>query len=124
VREGRAPQLLHSPRPDREESPTVFVTVLYPNQPGSRFDEGYYTSQHADLLRQRWSGMGLTDIRLLRGVGAPDGSLAPYRVIAVLAFESADALQQAVAAHGEEIFSDIPRFTDVQPVVQVNEALG
>jgi uncharacterized protein (TIGR02118 family) len=102
----------------------VFVTVLYPNQPGSRFDEGYYTSQHAALLRQRWSGMGLTDIRLLRAVDGPDGGPAPYRVIAMLAFESAEALQKAIAAHGDEVFADIPRFTDVQPIVQVNEALG
>jgi uncharacterized protein (TIGR02118 family) len=102
----------------------VLVSVLYPNQPGARFDLRYYVDRHIALVRQRWDGMGLTEVRLLRGVGTPDGSAAPYQVVALLTFASADALQQAVTAHGAEIFADIPRFTDVQPVVQVNEALA
>ncbi|WP_207538827.1 EthD family reductase [Sabulicella rubraurantiaca] len=101
----------------------VLVTVLYPNQEGSRFDHGYYMERHAALVRQRWEPIGLKDARFLRGIGTPDGRPAPYQVIALLNFSTADALQQAVAAHGAEIFSDIPRFTDVQPIVQVNEAL-
>jgi uncharacterized protein (TIGR02118 family) len=102
----------------------VLVSVLYPAQPGTRFDERYYIDRHITLVRQRWDGMGLNDVRLLRGVGTPDGGAAPYRVIALLSFASVEALQGAVAAHGAEIFADIPNFTDVTPVVQVNERLG
>jgi uncharacterized protein (TIGR02118 family) len=102
----------------------VLVSVLYPNQPGTRFDERYYMERHIPLVRQRWEAMGLTDLRLLRGTNTPDGGTAPYRVIALLTFASAEALQEAAAAHGGEIFGDIPNFTDVQPVAQVNEALA
>lgn len=102
----------------------VLMSVLYPNQPGARFDERYYLDRHIELVRQRWGAMGLGEVRLLRGVGTPDGGSAPYRVITLLTFVSGQALQQAVAEHGEEIFADIPRFTDVQPAVQVNEALA
>ncbi len=100
----------------------VLVSVLYSNQPGSRFDERYYLEKHIPLVRQRWEAMGLTDLRLLRGTNTPEGGAAPYRVMALLTFESAGALQKAGAAHGREIFGDIPNFTDVQPVMQVNEA--
>ena len=102
----------------------VLLSVLYPNQPGTRFDEHYYVERHIPLVRQRWEGMGLTDLRLLRGTGTPDGGAAPYRLIALLSFTSAEALQRCVAAHGAELFGDIPNFTDVQPLVQLNEPLG
>jgi uncharacterized protein (TIGR02118 family) len=102
----------------------VLVSVLYPNQPGSRFDERYYLDKHIPLVRKHWEPMGLTELRLLRGTVTPDGGAAPYRVTALLTFESADALGKATAAHGAEIFGDIPNFTDVQPVAQVNEALA
>jgi uncharacterized protein (TIGR02118 family) len=102
----------------------VLVSVLYPNKPGSRFDARYYVDRHIALVKQRWTEMGLADVRLLRGLGAPGGDPATYQVIALLTFESAEKLDQAIAAHGGEIFADIPNFTDVQPVVQVNETLS
>ena len=102
----------------------VLLSVLYPNQPGSRFDERYYLDKHIPLVRQRWDAMGLTDLRLLRGTATPDGGAAPYRVLALLTFQSVEALQKAASAHGGEIFGDIPNFTDTQPVAQLNEALA
>lgn len=102
----------------------VLVSVLYPNTPGSRFDRAYYLERHIPLLRERWSGMGLTEVRLLQGQGAPDGSPAAYQVIALLSFASAEALEAALGAHGAEILGDVPRFTDVQPAIQVNAPLG
>jgi uncharacterized protein (TIGR02118 family) len=100
------------------------VSVLYPNTPGSRFDRDYYVEKHSPLVRERWSDMGLTELRLLHGTGAPDGSPAAYQVIALLSFTSAEALQAALGAHGAEILGDVPRFTDVQPLIQVNAPLG
>ena len=102
----------------------VLVSVLYPAQPGARFDERYYLDRHIPLVRRHWEGMGLSEVRLLRGTGTPTGEAAPRRVIALLSFASAAALAEAVAAHGAEIFADIPNFTDVTPVVQVNEPLA
>ena len=102
----------------------VLVSVLYPDQPGTRCDARYYLDRHIPLVLERWGGMGLSEFRLLRWMGTPAGGAAPYRVIALLSFDSAEALQRAVAAHGAEIFADIPNFTEVQPVVQVNEMLA
>jgi uncharacterized protein (TIGR02118 family) len=102
----------------------VTVSVMYPNTPGSRFDRGYYLDKHGALLDRLWSGMGLEDVRLMQGLGAPGGGPATYQVIALLTFASIDAFERAVAAHGAEVFADIPRFTDVAPIVQVNAPLG
>ena len=102
----------------------VQVTVLYPNQDGTRFDERYYLDTHTPMLWARWGDLGLQEVRLLRGTGTPDGRPAPFRVIALLTFASAEALRHCLKAHGREIVGDIPNFTDVQPVMQVNETLA
>jgi uncharacterized protein (TIGR02118 family) len=101
----------------------VLVSAMYPNEPGSRFDHDYYLQNHIPMVRERWSPMGLEDLRLVRGVGAGDGSPPPYQVIALLTFRSLQDFQKAAEAHVQEILDDIPNFTSVQPVIQINEDL-
>ena len=102
----------------------IVVSVSYPNDPATRFDEAYYLQKHIPLVKERWSGMGLQSVQVLRGLGTPDGGPAPMRITALLAWDSTDALGKAVAAHGAEIFGDIPTFTDGKPVMQVSEPAG
>lgn len=97
----------------------VLVSVMYPA--GGRFDMDYYLGHHMPLVRERWSSFGLHEAKIVRGVSTPDGGEAPYQVMALLTWESADAFQKAAAAHGAEIFGDIPKFTDRQAQVQINE---
>jgi uncharacterized protein (TIGR02118 family) len=102
----------------------IVVSVMYPGGADATFDESYYLRTHIPLVRERWGGMGLSDVRLLRGAATPDGSAPPYRVTALLTFGSLSDFQAAGEAHGGEIFADIPKFTNVQPVVQINEILA
>jgi uncharacterized protein (TIGR02118 family) len=83
-------------RGGREDSDMVTVSVIYPNQPGTRFDERYYLDKHIPLVRERWEPMGLTELRLLRGTNTPDGGAAPFRVMALLTFESAEAFAESL----------------------------
>ena len=69
--------------------------------------------------------MGLKGARVLKGTaGGTPGSVAPYRVMVVVDFESAEAFQAAVGAHGDEIFGDIPNFTNITPVLQISDIAG
>ena len=43
--------------------------------------------------------------------------------IGQLFFENLDDFQAAFAAHGEELLADIPNYTNVEPVVQIDEAI-
>ena len=56
-------------------------------------------------------------------MGKPDGSTADYQMIALLTFGSMDDFKAAGKAHGKEIFDDIPKFTSVQAVVQINDVV-
>lgn len=102
----------------------ITISVLYPNTPGSKFDMDYYLNTHIPLVKERWSSMGMSEVRAVKGVGTPDPDTpAPYQVIALLRFESMEAFQAAGAAHGGEIMGDIKNFTDTSPNLVINEDL-
>jgi uncharacterized protein (TIGR02118 family) len=100
----------------------LVVSVMYPAT--ARFDLDYYTQRHMRLVRERWGDMGLREARLLRGTSGPDGSAAQFTLIALLSFASAQDFQAALAKHGAELLADIKNFTDVQPVLQLNEPVA
>lgn len=99
----------------------ILVSVMYPGGEGTRFDLDYYLKSHMPLVSERWSALGLHDYKIVKGIGKPDGTAAPFQVMALLSFASAEAFKNAGKAHGAEIFGDIPNFTDVQPVIQLND---
>ena len=101
----------------------ITVTVMYPKTDHSRFDLDYYVQTHAALVREKFGSFGLKDVRLMKGAALLDGSKPQFEVIANLTFASMQDLQGALQAHGQEIIADIAKFTDIQPVIQVNEAL-
>ena len=66
----------------------------------------------------------MTSFKALRGTGtATPATPAPYQVIAVIGFESLEAFQAASKESGKTVMGDIANFTDVTPVVQINEDL-
>jgi len=101
----------------------VIVSVMYPASAGAKFDIDYYRETHIPLVGARWNDCGLRDAKVLTGVGAPGDGAPAYSVIALLTFDSAADFEQAVARHGAEIIGDIPNFSSVQPVIQVNDVL-
>lgn len=102
----------------------IVVSVMYPAAADARFDMTYYLEKHVPMVGERWGTMGLREAKILRGASAPEGGPATYAVIALLTFESAEALQQALARHGNEIVGDIANFTNVTPIIQVNDVLA
>ena len=100
----------------------IIVTVMYPESEGATFDMDYYMNKHLRMVGEKWSSMGMKGTRVLRGVaGGEPGSVAPYHVMVDVAFESLEAFHAAVGEHGEEIFGDIPNFTNITPVVQISD---
>lgn len=100
------------------------IAVMYPSAGGATFDESYYTTTHIPLVQRHWTSLGLSDVKLMRGIAGPDGAAPTYSMTALLTFGSMDQFKQAAAAHGKEIFADIPNFTNATPVIQFNESLG
>ena len=102
----------------------VLISVMYPGGENATFDTAYYVERHIALVKERWGTMGLDGVQLVKAVATPDGSAPPFAVIALLTFRSLEAFQSAAQAHAAEIFADIPKFTNVKPVVQINAPLA
>ena len=99
----------------------IRVTVVYPNTQGSCLDINYYCKTHIPLV-QRLLGPALKGVAVEQGVaGGTPGSAPPYLAIGQLQFDSAEAFQASFGPHAQEIMSDIPNYTNVQPVIQISE---
>jgi uncharacterized protein (TIGR02118 family) len=99
----------------------IKVTVLYENAPGKRFDFAYYLGKHIPMVKQKF-GAACKRIEVDQGLaGAQPGSKAPFVAVCHLLFDSADAFQNAFAPVADSIMGDIPNYTDIQPVIQLNE---
>jgi uncharacterized protein (TIGR02118 family) len=102
----------------------ILVSVMYPGGAHTTFDLDYYMQKHIPLVKERWTPHGLKSAQVLRGAGKADGSAADYQMMALLTFGSLEDFKSAGKAHGKEIFADIPKFTNSQAVVQINDIIG
>ncbi len=100
----------------------IRVNVMYPKQDGGSFDYDYYLNTHMPLVGERWAD-GLRGMEVYRGLSGAGGAAETYVTIANLKFDSVEAFQQALDAHAQEIMGDIPNFTNIDPVIQIEEQL-
>ena len=99
----------------------IRVTFLYPNTPGSRFDAEYYISTHMPLAI-RLLKPALKAVSAEIGISsAMPNQPTPNAAIAAFTFESVQAFTEAVMPHYAELQGDIPKYTDIEPVVQISE---
>ena len=99
----------------------IRVSVLYPKTSEGNFDLDYYLNKHIPMVKERLTPLGLMRLEVDEGIGglAPDQPPA-YVVMGYLVFETPEALQSGLAAHGAEIMGDIPNYTNLQPQIQIN----
>ena len=99
----------------------IKVSVLYPNGANTKFDMNYYLAKHIPMVKQKL-GSACKNVAVDEGIagGAP-GAAATYVAMAQLAFDSINAFQAAFGPHAEAIMSDIPNYSNMQPVVQISE---
>lgn len=101
----------------------IKISVMYPHQPGARFDHDYYRDKHMPLVKARMGDACLfyTVDKGLAG-GAP-GEPPAYVGMCHIYTESVDSFQKAFGPHAGEILADIPNYTDLKPVLQFSEVV-
>ncbi len=100
----------------------IRVNVMYPKQDDGNFDYDYYLNTHMPLVGERWADV-VRGMEVYRGLSGAGGADEPYVTVASLKFDSVEAFQQALDAHAAEIMGDIPNFTNINPVIQIEEQL-
>jgi uncharacterized protein (TIGR02118 family) len=99
----------------------IKVSVLYPNQPGARFDTAYYFAKHMPMVASKL-GASAKVTAVDQGVagGAP-GSAPAFVMMAHFTFDSIGAFQAAFGPHAAAIMADIPNYTSIEPTIQISE---
>ncbi len=99
----------------------IKVTILYPNGDGKTFDMDYYSNKHMPMVASLL-GDSLKLLAIDKGIAGrtPDEPI-PYLAIGYLYFDKLSAYQNSFGPNAEKIISDIPNYTNIQPVVQISE---
>jgi uncharacterized protein (TIGR02118 family) len=99
----------------------IKVSVLYPNNNGSKFNIDYYCKSHIPMVQQKL-GAACKGVAVEHGLsGATPGSRPAFVAMGHLYFDTAEAFETAFGPHAQEIMADIPNYTDIQPTIQVSE---
>jgi uncharacterized protein (TIGR02118 family) len=98
----------------------IKLVVAYgPPEDPAAFDE-HYASTHAPLAR---TIPGLRRFEAGKVLGTPDGTPAPFYLLAELSFDSADDLQTALGTEeGQAAAADIPNFASGGATLMIAEA--
>jgi uncharacterized protein (TIGR02118 family) len=99
----------------------IKVSVLYPNNEGSKFDMSYYCNSHIPTVKAKL-GKTCKGVAVEQGVsGATPGSRPTFIAMGHLYFDSVAEFQSAFGPHANAIMADIPNYTDIQPTFQISE---
>lgn len=99
------------------------VMILYPNEEGKTFDMDYYSNKHMPMVANLF-GASLKRLEIDKGIAGrtPDEPL-PYLAIGYFYFDQLSDYQKAFGPNAEKILSDIPNYTNIQPIVQISEVV-
>lgn len=98
----------------------IKVSVMYPNSKDIIFDKEYYCDKHVPLV-SKLLGDTLKNAQVDFGLAGADAQTPPtYVVMTHMTFDSIEAFQKIFEVHSEEILSDIPNFTNIQPQLQIS----
>ena len=101
----------------------IKVSVMYPNDPGARFDHDYYANKHMPLLKTRM-GDSCDHYTVDKGIaGGTPGTSATYIGMCHIYCDSVETFQAGFGPHAAEIFADIANYTDLSPVIQISEVV-
>ena len=116
-------QQTESPEASKSKKGMTKVTIMYPNGEGKTFDMDYYSNKHMPMVASLL-GDSLKLLEIDKGIaGRTPDDLVPYLAIGYLYFDELSAYQNSFGPNAEKIVSDIPNYTNIQPVIQISEVM-
>lgn len=103
----------------------IKVSILYPRDPDSRFDFDYYTRTHMPrAIALLGSQPGFRAASVERALDGEEPETSPaYIAGCFFTFDSVDLFLAAFNPHAAELQDDVRNYTDIEPLVQINEVL-
>ena len=103
----------------------IKISILYPNNNGARFDLRYYIDKHMPMsIELLGTHAGFRGVSVEHGLGGGiPGTEAAYVAMCHYQFDSVENFMAAFMPHAAVLQGDMPNYTDIEPVIQVNEVL-
>ena len=98
----------------------VKITILYPSKPGSRTMSNITLNTHMPMSA-RLLGAAVKAISVEIGRPGPGGDPAPFAAICGFTCETVEDFMGAFTPVAAELQSDIPKYTDIEPMIQFSE---
>ncbi|MGO9437346.1 MAG: EthD family reductase [Terracidiphilus sp.] len=99
----------------------IRVSILYPKKPGSRFDVDYYLYVHMPLAAKLLAPGIVAASAEIGTSGAMPEQPPAFWAIAGFTCESVQAFTNAFLPHASELQGDIPKYTDIEPIIQTSQ---
>ncbi|MDA8050888.1 MAG: EthD family reductase [Rhodospirillales bacterium] len=96
------------------------ISVLYPMQDNEDFDFEFYKRRHVPLIRDIL-GRSLHKIEVRKGHSSHGGGAPTYVAVISIWIADWEAYEQAMAARTQELLDEVPLFTKVMPIMQIDE---
>jgi len=103
----------------------IKISILYPNSKNARFDFDYYIDKHMPMSIDLLSiHKGFRGVSVERGLmGGTAGSDAAYAAMCHFLFDSLEDFMSAFSPNASVLQDDMPNYTDIKPVIQINQVL-
>ena len=95
----------------------IRASVLYPKEPGKKFDFDYYINKHMVMVRKRLKPHGLVRAEVDKAAD----TTSPFIAAGHLYFNSLEDFQDGFFAHIDEFTNDMLNYTDIPPQIQISE---
>ncbi|HKF39124.1 MAG TPA: EthD family reductase [Ktedonobacteraceae bacterium] len=98
------------------------ASVAYPIKQGGTFDFDYFAHKHAPLFA-RLLGENCVRFEVHKSLASPGAPAPSFLGVAYFWVKSGEAFGAALAQYDQEIYGDIPHFTDIEPIRQWSEVV-
>ena len=98
------------------------ITILYPAKDNDGFDFEFYLRRHVPLIKDIL-GASLHRLEIRKGASAQDGGAPTYTCVISIWIADWPAYEKAIAARASELIAEVPLFTKVMPLIQIDEVI-
>ena len=96
------------------------LSVYYPWQADAKFDFDYYRDKHLKMMSELY-GKSVGKMQVRKGLHKGDGSSPAFVTALTVQILSMEAYEVASKEHVAKLIADVPNFTNIKPVAQVEE---
>ena len=98
------------------------ASVAYPIQQDGTFDFDYFANKHVPLFA-RFLGENCVRFEVHKSLASPGAPPPLFLGVAYFWVKSGEEFGATLAQCGNELYADIPNFTDIEPIRQWSEVV-